>query len=302
MSWLDRLQQGPGRMTLGEGSVELFHWAYSPQLPDNVPHRHTYFEICQVGAYGAGRFIVEGADHPLQPGDLFIARPGVIHQIVNTAVPQMELYWVAFQWLPDAGKEGEISRLMDAFARSPLLVLPDEDARTAVLWTALRTVCDGPCRPGYELQVEGLVASLLLAIAQAGSGMETPPTLQTGDVEHAAARMAVRYIHDNLERTLTIREIADHVCLSPRHFCRLFRQFTGASPVAYLTQSRMDRAQGLLLHTSDSIREIAGAVGYEDVHYFTRVFTRCFHQPPGSFRRQRGEGHVPKIQKIGALV
>jgi AraC family L-rhamnose operon transcriptional activator RhaR len=114
--------------------------------------------------------------------------------------------------------------------------------------------------------------------------------------------MAIRYIHDNLERPLPLPEIADHVFLSPRHLTRLFKTYAGVSPATYITRARLDRAQGLLLHTDQPIKEIATAVGYEDVHYFTRLFTRHFQRPPGSFRRQGGGPDVSKVQKIGALV
>ncbi len=84
MDWIKRLNQVGGRLALA-GSVEVLNWAYNPHLPDNVPHRHTYFEVCQVGAHGRGEFRVQDTMHPIASGDLFFARPGFVHQIVNTA-------------------------------------------------------------------------------------------------------------------------------------------------------------------------------------------------------------------------
>ena len=72
-------------------------------LPDNVPHRHAYFEVCRVGERGRGQYLVNGVPHAIGPGDLFFSRPGVLHQIVNTEQPMMELFWMTF-YLQLAGR------------------------------------------------------------------------------------------------------------------------------------------------------------------------------------------------------
>jgi AraC family L-rhamnose operon transcriptional activator RhaR len=80
MDWITRLNCGP--KTLGAG-LETLVWNYSPHLRDNVFHRHTYFEVCLVGAHGAGIFSVENDAHAIEPGTTFFARPGVVHRIQN---------------------------------------------------------------------------------------------------------------------------------------------------------------------------------------------------------------------------
>ena len=97
MDWLERLNRGLGQIPLGQGTVEVLHWAYDRNLPDNRPHRHTFFEVCLVGGHGEGEFMVQDKPLSLSPGDVFVARPGVVHQIRNTAEPEMELSWVCFQ-------------------------------------------------------------------------------------------------------------------------------------------------------------------------------------------------------------
>lgn len=298
-NWVKRLQHGPRYIALPGGAVEVLCWSYCRNLPDNLPHRHTFFEVCQVGDHGLGSFIVEDIPYRIRPRDVFFARPGVIHQIVNAAQPLMELYWIAFLFFPDkVHAESECGALWRAFTSSTLWVSPDEDLRIASLWKALQAVCSGPSRPGFEVQVKGIIASFLLAIAQAGAESSLSDTTLSGLSEpcDAAARMAIHYIHDNLERPLSLAEIAHHACVSPRHLARLITQVTGSSPGAYVAQARLDRARGLLLNTDRSIKEIAVSVGYTDVHYFTRAFTQSFGCSPGAFRRNGGQD-VQIVQK-----
>jgi len=305
MDWLERLNRELGRMPLGQGTVEVLQWAYARHLADNRPHRHTFFEVCLVGDYGAGEFIVQGRTHPVGPGDLFVARPGVIHQIVNTGCPNMELFWVSFQWTPASTKPpGEADALLRAFAESPILVAPEGHGQVAALWRALQAVASGQAGRAYEMQYQALATALILGIAQAGSerdrlAVAEPPGPEAGDL---AARLAVRFIHDNLNRSLPLAEIAAQVHLSPRHLTRLFTRFTGKSPAHYITHARMDRARGLLLRSPMPIKEVAATVGYPDVHHFTRAFTAHFGSPPGEMRRHPEQGGVPNIQHPGDLV
>ena len=116
MEWWKRLNQGPDQVTVGHEIIELLYWAYARHLSDNIPHRHTYFEVCLVGGHGAGLFTASGRKHAIGPGDLFIARPGVLHQIVNTSAPKMELSWVSFQWVTLRGERWRDASSLRVFA------------------------------------------------------------------------------------------------------------------------------------------------------------------------------------------
>ena len=304
MDWLERLNRSLGRIPLGQGTVELLQWAYAPHLADNRPHRHTFFEACLVGQYGAGKFIVQEREHLLRPGDLFVARPGVVHQIVNTRQPTMELFWVCFGWTPPAGRAGdEADQLLRAFADSERVVAPDGNGRLARVWQALRAAADGAPALASQAQYGALASALVLGIAQtatdaAPTGGE-PGGAASGEAE---ARLAVRFIHDNLGRPLSLPEIAAQVHLSPRHLSRLFHHFTGVPPAQYVAQARMDRARGLLSHSALPIKEVAVQVGYPDVHHFTRAFAAHVGCPPAEFRRHPDKAPVRNVQNEGELV
>ena len=288
-------------------TVEVLHWAYVPHLPDNILHRHTYFEVCLVGAWGSGQFRVgHGAaqtNHPIGPGNLFIARPGVLHQIVNdsgSAPANMELMWISFHVPAPAGakKPKESNPIAGLFAdfthAGDVLVIPAPDALpVAAIWNALRVTASASQNTTGELQTTPLTAALLLAIAQAGAASFAPPPLvlpiSVAGQGDRLARQALQYIHQHLSRPLPISEIADFLAVSPRHLTRLLRAYTGVAPQEYVEQARLDRARTLLLRTDDPIKQVALLSGYADVAHFTRAFGRRFGCPPGAFRQTGGE-------------
>jgi transcriptional regulator GlxA family with amidase domain len=176
-----------------------------------------------------------------------------------------------------------------------------DPGQVGALWGALRAVGEAAEVPGKDAQLTALSEALILAVAQLGAGDGLPIAPGSpGTAEHQAAKLAVRYIHDNLSGALGIEEISSQVAISSRHFGRLFRRFTGTTPAAYVETARMDRARHLLAHTDRPIKDIAVTVGYPDHHHFSRVFARRYGKPPGRWREEGGA--PPVIRNPGDLV
>lgn len=297
MLWTQRLNSLGGEFDLGEaGRAQVLSWNYAPALLDNAPHRHTFFEVCSVGAHGDGEFRVENSPHSIGGGDSFFARPGALHQIVNTGDVLMELFWLSFSL--DARSE-----MARQFAGNEVLVARDE--RVLAIWNALRLTTE-PLVPGWDEVARALGVALLHAILGAGTASSVEIEPQTSDFRAHQARLAVRYIHDNLAKKLSLPEIAAHIHVSPRQLIRLFALFAGTTPAHYIELARLDRAESLLLRSAKPLKTVALEVGFEDVAHFSRVFARRCGNPPGDFRRRGGplieRPSGANIQKTGDLV
>jgi len=295
VDWIARLNNGP--KNLGDG-LEVLHWSYASALPDNVTHRHTYFEICLVGECGSGIFTVEGKPYEISSGDLFIARPSVVHRIQNHQRPLMELFWVSFSWTDENKIAG--SELWREFSNSSVLVRRDEGG-IKTLWQTLKVFAESGEFVGKDTQLAALEKALLFEIARHGApSSERSEALPEAD-PHRVSRLAACYIHDNLTRKLSVEEIAAHVHVSPRHLSRLFLKFSGVSPAQFIETTRLEKAKQLLGNSNRSIKEISTSCGYKSVHHFTRAFSRHTGTTPAAFRRT---GKLPRKEspKIGEFV
>lgn len=70
-------------------------------------------------------------------------------------------------------------------------------------------------------------------------------------------------------------------------FIRCFKDFTGSSPQAYLTDMRIEQAKDLLSNTSFQIAEIAELVGYSDPLYFSRIFKKKTGYSPNEYKKNQ---------------
>lgn len=113
-----------------------------------------------------------------------------------------------------------------------------------------------------------------------------PDMAAAAEVSHGddPVGQAKKYIHEHIGEGLTLKEIAEHVNLSPSYFIRLFQKKMGYSPYEYVIAVRMDQAKYLLKTTDLSIKEIAFSTGYTSEPGFITAFSQKTGVPPGKFR------------------
>jgi transcriptional regulator GlxA family with amidase domain len=102
-----------------------------------------------------------------------------------------------------------------------------------------------------------------------------------------ALNRACSYIAENLGERFTLNDLAREAGVSRFHFARLFRISTGRSPMAYLVQSRIERAKQMLLQSDRPVCEIAAALGFCDQSHLTRTFRRITGVTPRDFARSQ---------------
>jgi AraC family transcriptional regulator len=97
-------------------------------------------------------------------------------------------------------------------------------------------------------------------------------------------RRVTEYIQQNLDKNLTLAELAAVVCMSPYHFARLFKDSTGVPPHRFVVRQRIARARGALATPELSIAQISRIVGFRTPSHFTTVFRRVLGITPGTYR------------------
>jgi AraC-like DNA-binding protein len=130
-------------------------------------------------------------------------------------------------------------------------------------------------------------ATLREAIATLGRARDTPPPLARGCLTPNQARRVRQYVEANLERQITLADLAAVAGLSPSHFCRVFRETFGRPPLSYVQHRRVKRAKGLMLTTDATLAAIALECGLYDQAALSKLFRRVTGQSPAAWRRLR---------------
>ena len=97
-------------------------------------------------------------------------------------------------------------------------------------------------------------------------------------------RTAITYIHNHLYEMIDLDALADDSCLSKDHFSRLFKHETGVSPLQYINQKKIEKAQLMLVSSNMPVKNIASSLAFDNYSYFNRLFKKMTGVTPQEYR------------------
>lgn len=103
-------------------------------------------------------------------------------------------------------------------------------------------------------------------------------------ISRSKLELIINYINDNLNRDLSLIQLAGLVNISPNHFVRLFKQSTGVTPYQYVLDCRIKKAKQLLKNQKLTITEISYKLGFYDQSRFTNTFHKRVGITPKKYR------------------
>lgn len=102
--------------------------------------------------------------------------------------------------------------------------------------------------------------------------------------ENDQVRESIDFMKANLDKSLTIEDLANQLQYSISHYSFLFKKATGTSPLHYFNQLKMQQACQYLSFTNLSSKEICFKLGFEDPYYFSRLFKKMMGFSPSKYR------------------
>lgn len=105
----------------------------------------------------------------------------------------------------------------------------------------------------------------------------------------AAVEQISSYIDKHYMEELSLGGMAEMVWLNASYLSSSFKKVKGVNFSDYIMQKRLEKAAELIRNTSLGIGEIAGMVGYDNVKYFSRIFSRMMHMTPSQYRETQKE-------------
>lgn len=115
---------------------------------------------------------------------------------------------------------------------------------------------------------------------------------------HGAPEDVIHHVHEylmeNLAQRITIEELSRQFLMNPTTLKSTFKKVYGTSLAAHMKEHRMTEAARLLLTTSQSVAQIACAVGYDSQSRFTAAFKGSYGVLPTEYRKHLQENETKK--------
>lgn len=252
-------------------------------------HTHDYVEVIYM-CEGETTHVVNGTRIVLKQGELLFLNQNATHEVCRAGEGDVAVNFIV---LPD-------------FFTTILPVIGEEE-------TPLRRfLVDCLCAQGSSaeflhfrvsgiLPIQNLIENLLFTLLQ-----ETPnkrkisqltmtllflqlvahtETLETNDKEQAVVFKVLAYVESNYAHG-SLTELAEQLHYDLYWLSREIKRKTGKTYTQLVQEKRLAQAAFLLRNTDRKVDDIAGAVGYENMGYFHRIFQERFACSPRHYRAE----------------
>ena len=106
---------------------------------------------------------------------------------------------------------------------------------------------------------------------------------QVGQTE--IIREVHEYLLQHMDQRITIEELSQRYLMNATTLKTVFKEVYGESLASHMKEHRMERAAALLSGTTDSIAQIAKAVGYGSQSRFSTAFKEVYNMLPLEYRK-----------------
>lgn len=109
--------------------------------------------------------------------------------------------------------------------------------------------------------------------------------LQTAPSVSKSLRLAISYIMRQYSSPISLSELAEYCSISKQQLIRCFKSELSTTPNKYITEYKISRAKELLFnHPQLSVGEISDELGFDNQHYFSKVFFKTAGETPSHYR------------------
>lgn len=222
-------------------------------------------------ANGQAYFTVDGTEHTVTAGQLVLYRPGDYQAYHYHAADRTQVYWLHF-----TGAQAAALVPTDM----PRLMTVGSVTQMTRLWELIIEELQQQ-REGFEELCALYLQEMLLLMQRRLHN--TGDAAETMRAEISAART---YFAEHYRESINVRAYAAERHFTVGWFIREFRRYVGVTPLQYVIDLRMARAQELLSHSDCPIAQIAALVGYDNPLYFSRLFRGRTGMSPLQYRKQ----------------
>jgi AraC-like DNA-binding protein len=273
------------------------HWAqeHTRTHGERYTRRIYDFELLYILE---GTLSLEIGDQSFQPksGELVYLQAGVTHTVEVTSQPSAIMLGIHYDYFDelDIQQDNDIiveekSVRTEQFCNEPMLKLNQPFLSRMVfvpnpqLIPLMRAVIDEftERREGFELCCKGVMLQIfsLLAREQELGGA-------SNDAKYKEQILAIaNRIQSDCRQDWSNDTVADTLSLEVSYAAKQFKQILGLTPNKYIQYVRHQTAKTYLRNSDMKIAAISHAVGYDDFHYFSRLFKKMEGLSPLQYRK-----------------
>jgi transcriptional regulator GlxA family with amidase domain len=141
-----------------------------------------------------------------------------------------------------------------------------------------------------------IARDLVVFLKRPGSQAQFSRSLAAQSSTRKSLQELLVWIVENLDKDLSVENLASRTAMSRRNFTRVFADQLGTPPARYVEQLRVEAARRLLEETEQGVQEIAAACGFSSAELMRRAFLRSIEAAPSQYRERFRSATLAPLQ------
>lgn len=267
------------------GLANISHCTFSPEDATTLHYHSDILEFhCIVKGQRSISVVTGGTmtEYTAKGNELMITYPFELHETANRAKNRNEFYAIQVnirKGLSLLGLNEEYSNLL----RQELLSIPHRHLKVGNAQINM-------LRTAFNLFAYGSPDDIHLGVANLICFLFSLKYLEPAEVKHTtianeAIQKALLYISENVEKPISLQDLATISGYSLSHFKYKFKEYLGITPAEYISMQKISLAERELLSSDISITDLAYKLSFSSSNYFCTVFKRVLGYNPSEYRK-----------------
>lgn len=218
---------------------------------------------------GEGMIVLNGESYPVSKGSCFLFKPGDHTCATHNPQRPLILTYIHFDLSGQPKLIPASYRMLEETFEMEYMI-----ARYVRL----------SLERAYGAEEEGRLILKQLMIHLLRTDRKEPQKQQASNQLTEIIRETANYVRQHPGLPHRVEDLAARAGLSSRYFSIKFKELLGVSAQSHIISMRIERAQHLLLYAGMNVTEVADALGYRDIFFFSRQFKQYTGKSPSEIR------------------
>lgn len=270
--------------TIFDDDLIQLYFCYINTSDELLPaHWHEHLELLFI-LEGTMTAYVNDSSYCLQKGDALLVNPRDIHYTHSHHDCQYCLLQIPPAHLARLSHEWEGLRFTEYLPHSPQK--ESLNFRLTEIFHEMYRLHEETSEGNHLLFLTQLYRLLYLLYTEA-SRTVSPRILNRSRRDLERVEQSMEYVKDHYRENLTLSQAAQQLSVTPEHFCRLFKKYTGHTFFTYVNQIRLMHFYQELLTSDESITFLMDRHGITNYKVFLKTFKEAYGTTPQRLRKER---------------
>ena len=252
--------------------------------------KHDFWEFLVVDK-GEVEVMAESLGLKLKQGDIIFHKPNEFHNVWANGKVAPNLIVISFECKSPAIKyfDNKILSIGD-FEKNLLaqIIRETKKAFSSPLNTPtlLKLEKNKDAQFGSEQLIKTYLEQMLIYMIREGNCVQKETKLSSSVKERSDDDMIKKiktYLEENITSSISFDNVCRFLSMSRTHLKVLFKEKTGLSVMGYYNYLKIEEAKKMIREGTNNFTQIANALGYASIHYFSRHFKNVTDMTPTQY-------------------